>query len=99
MIAQRPEHIQRFEAAFCSKTPAEELHRFAVSLRDEGVAQIEVYMLFEHFQISTSADDPKYDAIADTMELIFGGPWAKGRDIFPKALTEEEIKESRRPNK
>lgn len=93
---QRSEHIQRFEQAFRSTNPADELYRFAVSLRDEGVAQVEVYQLFERFQTSTSGDDPKYDAVVDTMDLIYGGPWAKGGDLFPRPLTGEEIDEGRK---
>jgi hypothetical protein len=83
----RSEHIQRFEEAFRSENPAGELHRLAVSLRDEGVAQTDVYGLFQHFQTATSGDDPRYDAIVDTMDLIHGGPWAKGGDIFPTPLS------------
>ena len=93
---QRPEHIQRFEQAFRSTNPAADLCRLAVTLRDEGVTQIEVYRLFQHFQIRTSGDDPRYDAIVDTMDLIHGGPWAKGGDIFLRELTSEEIDESRK---
>jgi hypothetical protein len=89
----RQEHIERFEEAFSSDNPYAELHRLAVSLRDEGVTQIEVYRLFSHFQTAASGDDPKYEAIVDTMDLICGGPWAKGGDIFPRALTDEEISE------
>ena len=83
---QRPEHIQRFEEAFQSKNPAAELYRLTVSLRDEGVPQTELYELFQRFQTATSGDDPRYDAIVDTMDLIHGGPWAKGGELFPKAL-------------
>jgi hypothetical protein len=82
----RADHIQRFEVGFCSENPAKELHRLAVSLRDEGVTQAEVYGLFQHFQTATPGDDPRYDAIVDTMDLIHGGPWAKGGDIFPTPL-------------
>jgi len=93
---QRLEHIQRFEQAFRSTNPAADLYRLAVSLRDEGVTQIDVYRLFKHFQIATSGANPKYDAIVDTMDLIAGGPWAKGADLFSRPLTNEEIDESRK---
>lgn len=83
-----PEHIARFEEALGSTNAFESLYQLAVSLRDEGVRQVEVYWLFQHFQIATSGDDPRYDA----MDLIYGGPWAKGGDIFPQELTEEEIR-------
>ena len=81
-----PEHVQRFEGAFQSKNPTAELYRLAVSLRDEGMTQTELYELFQRFQTATSEEDPRYDAIVDTMDLIHGGPWAKGGDLFPKAL-------------
>jgi hypothetical protein len=92
----RPEHIQRFEESFRSKNPAEELYRLAVSLRDEGISQIELYGLFEHFQIAISGDDPRYDAIVDTMDLIYGGPWAKGHGLFTTELSEDQINEYRK---
>jgi hypothetical protein len=91
-----PEHIQRFENALASASPGEELPRLAVALRDEGVSQIELYDLFAHFQIATPGDDPKYDAIVDTMELIYGGPWAKGHGLFATELTEDQIHEHRK---
>jgi len=91
----RDQHILRFEEALSSNDSYAELHRLAISLRDEGVNQIEVYRLFSHFQIATPGDNPKYDAIVDTMDLICGGPWAKGRNIFPRPLTDEEIDKSR----
>jgi hypothetical protein len=92
----RPEHIQFFEKALSSENPAQELSRLAITLRDEGVSQVELYGLFEHFQIATSGDDPRYDAIVDTMELICGGPWAKGHGLFPTELTEAQINEHRK---
>lgn len=63
MAMQRPEHIRRFEEAFQSKSPAAELYELAVSLRDEGVTQTELYELFARFQTVISDDDPRYDAI------------------------------------
>ena len=95
----RPEHLQRFEQAFGSSNPEKELYKLAVSLRDEGISQIELYMLFEHFQITEPAEHPAYDAIGDTMEVIYGGPWAKGRGLFPTALSEDIIKEYRKMSK
>jgi hypothetical protein len=92
---QRPEHIQRFEKALHSTNAVAELRQLAISLRDEGVTQIEVYFLFERFLIPTSADDPKYDAITETMDSIWGGAWAKGSDIFPTELSNEAVWASR----
>lgn len=92
----RPEHVQRFQEALRSKEPSEELYRLAVSLRDEGITQIELYELFSQFQMATSSDDPRYDAIVDTMDLIYGGPWAKGGALFPTELSEEKLNEHRK---
>lgn len=39
----RPEHIRRFEEALRFPNPHEGLYRLAISLRDEGVPQIEIY--------------------------------------------------------
>jgi hypothetical protein len=93
-----PEHVRRFELALGSKAPGEELHRLAVSLRDEGVSQIELYALFEQFLIATSGEGPGTDVIPDTMDLIAGGPWSKGRDLFEAELTAEQIHEHRKRN-
>jgi len=92
----RSEHVRRFELALGSKAPAAELRRLAVSLRDEGVSQIELYALFEQFLIATSGDDPAYDTIPDTMDLIYGGPLAKGRALFETELTNDQIDEYRK---
>ena len=69
-----------------SAKPAEALYELAVSLRDEGMSQAELYALFEKFQVETSGEDPRYDAIVDTMDLISSGPWAKGRGLFSTEL-------------
>ena len=71
-----------------SASPVEAPHALAVSLRDEGMPQAELYALFEKFQVETSGEDPKYDAIVDTMDLISSGPWAKGRGLFSTELGE-----------
>lgn len=92
----RPEHVQRLQEALQSKEPADGLYRLAVSLRDEGLSQIELYVLFEQSHLATSSDDPRYDAIADTMEVTYGGSWAKGRGIYPTELSEEELNQYRK---
>ena len=72
----QPSHQQRLEQALGETDPVESLGRFAGALRDEGVAQIDVYALFSSYQARISADDPRYDAVVDTMDEIHGGPWA-----------------------
>jgi len=88
-----PEHIQRFERALNSERPLCNLHGLAVALRDEGVSQVDLYMLFSHFQTMAAADDPRYDAIVDNMDLIWGGPLAKGHALYPTILTDEDIRQ------
>jgi len=46
-------HVQAFEEALRSPNPTEELYRLAVSLRDQGLSQFELYLLFERFQIAS----------------------------------------------
>lgn len=36
-------------------------------------------------------DDGRIDALCDTMDYISGGPWAKGNDLFPTELREEDM--------
>jgi hypothetical protein len=81
-----PEHIQKFEEAMRAANPEKSLYHLAVSLRDEGMSQTDLYALFQKFQVQTSGEDPRYDAIVDTMDLIYGGSWAKGHALFSTEL-------------
>ncbi|HWX20396.1 MAG TPA: hypothetical protein VN578_10900 [Candidatus Binatia bacterium] len=92
---KRPEHMQRFEQALGSESPGPSLWDLAHALRDEGVSQIDLYFLYEHYHLLFQGDDPKADAITDAMDIIWGGGWAKGRDLYPHELTSEEIAEYR----
>lgn len=93
------EHIHRFEEAFRSPNPAEELYRLAVSLRDEGTPQIVLYELFSHFQVATSGDDPRYDAIVDTMDLIYGGRGQRVTDYSRRSfLKTKSMSTGKKPN-
>lgn len=85
------EYFDRFETAFHSESPEKGLYGLAVSLRDDGMRQIELYFLFEHFLLKTPENDPHYNSILDTMDLIWGGGWAKGRQLYPIVLTNDEI--------
>jgi len=86
-----PNHQQRFEQALGESQPFQDLYQLAGTLRDEGVAQIDVYSLFASYQAKISGDDPLYDAVVDTMDEIHGGSWAKRGGLFPTVLTEEII--------
>lgn len=65
-------------------------------LCDEGMEQFDMYLLFSKFQQSCDSDDPRYDSIVDTMDLIGGGRWAKGRAFYDHELTDDEIEQGRR---
>jgi hypothetical protein len=65
----------------------------ARALRDEGMSQLELYRLFSTLQQRLEGDDPRYDAVVDTMDLIWSGAWAKGHGLFAQALTEDRIKD------
>ena len=92
----RPEHVQRIETALASSNPERELHQLAVALRDEGVSQIDLYLLFERFCRPDKAAHPKPDAILDTLDLIYGGRFAKGKALYPQELDEKAINDFRR---
>lgn len=84
---------QRFALALASPDPATALHALAKALQAEGMAQVALYHLFAEFQQETDGDDPRYDAIVDTMDLIWGGGWAKGRALYDTELTSADIAE------
>jgi hypothetical protein len=54
--------------------------------------QISLYRLFQIYQNIIDGDDPKYDAIVETMDLIWGGLWAKGGALFDRELNEEDLR-------
>jgi hypothetical protein len=92
---KRPEHMRRFEKALHSESPGSALWDLAHTLRDEGVSQLDLYFLFEHYHLMFQGDDPKAAAITDTIDIIWGGGWAKGRDLYPHELTSQEIEKHR----
>ncbi|VTS07654.1 hypothetical protein [Tuwongella immobilis] len=84
---------QRFEQALESANPAVALDELATALQTAGMGQLAMYRLFAHFQQQIPADDPRYDAILDQMDLIWGGGWAKGRARFETELTSADLAE------
>src|SRR5436309_1484471 len=91
MTADR--HRRRFELALSSPDPSAALHDLAKALKAEGMGQVAMYHLFAEFQRKTDGADRRYDAIADNMDLIWGGGWAKGRALFEKELTDADVAE------
>lgn len=82
---------QRFEQAFSSPNPAHALYGLAKALKVEGMGQLAMYQLFAEYRPKIDQADPRYDAILDTMDVICGGDWAKGRALFEKELTDTDI--------
>ncbi|MDB5387121.1 MAG: hypothetical protein JWM11_2767 [Planctomycetaceae bacterium] len=87
------EHRRRFELALSSEDPDNALYELAATLKSEGMGQVAIFHLFSEFQQNVSYNDQRYDAILDNMDLIWGGPWAKGRSLFKTELTNAEIAE------
>ena len=83
--------MQCFEKALESESPESQLWELAHSLRDEGVSQLDLYSLYEHYHLLSQDNDRKADAITDTMDIIWGGGWAKGRELYSHELTSQEI--------
>ena len=82
---------QRLLDAIDAAEPHGAVRELARALRAEGTTQIAMYRLFSEQQQRLSGDDPRYDAIVDTMDLIWGGPWAKGWALFDDELTDGRL--------
>ncbi|MCP4872229.1 MAG: hypothetical protein GY898_26295 [Proteobacteria bacterium] len=66
-----------------ARTPtADALGAAARELRDAGVGQALLYDGFTVVLVEAQDDEVHYDAIADTLDCIHSGPWAKGRALF-----------------
>jgi hypothetical protein len=83
----------RLIEALSSDDPSSAVFHLAHNLRDEGMGQVAMYRLFAEQQLRLSGNDPRYDAVVDTMDLIWGGPWARGGALFDEELTSERIRE------
>ena len=92
-----PDFVRRFDEALIDEKPFHRLFDLAVSLRDEGVSQLDIYMLYEHFLVAAPTYEQKYDWISEVMDYIWGyPPYTKDKSLFPKTLTNEEVQEYRR---
>ena len=63
------------------------LLQLATALRDAGMAQPELQALFESFAARhrADADESRYDALLDTLDLIVG--WCSaGRALYPSTV-------------
>jgi len=86
---------EKFEIALESNDPSESLWKLAHDLRNQGMKQIELYFLYEHYHQLVDADDPKYDAIVDSLDIIWGGAWAIANALYEHELTSEEVQKFR----
>jgi len=84
------EQRRQFEQKLKDPDAKHLLYEFAVALREAGRSQREVYDLYIAYQEKIDPVDDEsnrqYDAIVDNLDLIAGGPWAKGNGIFPTPL-------------
>lgn len=86
----------RLLAALAAEDARSEIFGLARTLRDEGMAQIDLYLLYEEQQQRLASDDPLYDHVVDSMDCIWGGSWAKGHDLYQEELTDERLSVARR---
>jgi len=97
MIVINPEHIKRFDAALLDEKPFHKLFDLAVALHDEGISQLDIYMVYEHFLNAIDVDDQKYDWIYEVMDFIWGyPPYTKDSALFSEMLTNKLVEEYRR---
>jgi hypothetical protein len=82
---------RRLADALESPDPNRAVLDLARTLRAEGMGQVAMFRLFSEQQQRISSDDSRLDAVLDTMDLIWGGPWAKGRALFDDELSEERL--------
>ncbi|MDR2298004.1 MAG: hypothetical protein LBE30_06650 [Comamonas sp.] len=80
---------QRLQAALQSEPAA--AAALARALRDEGMAQTALYRLYQAEHVRSDLAEPQLDALADAMDLIWGGGWAKSHALFPQELSQERL--------
>ena len=85
---------RRLQAALQPDQPAPTaaaLKKLAHALRDEGMSQAELYRLFQAEHARSDLDEPRLEALAETMDLIWGGGWAKGHALFAQELSQARL--------
>lgn len=65
---------ERMEIALRESSPSSALAILARTFKAEGMSQSEIYQLFDEYRarIAKDANEIKYDAILDTMDIICG---------------------------
>lgn len=85
---------RRLQAALRPGQPAPTvaaLEKLAHALRDEGMSQVALYRLYQAEHARSDLDEPRLDALAETLDLIWGGGWAKGRALFEQELSQARL--------
>ena len=82
---------QRLQAALQTEHPAQAVAALARTLRDEGMGQIALYRLYLAEHARSDLAEPQLDALADTMDLIWGGGWAKGQALYAQELSQTRL--------
>jgi hypothetical protein len=74
---------ERLEAALQDADPVTAVRALARALREEGTQQEGLYRLYlDRLQLADPSDK-RYDALQQALDMIVGGPWAKGGDLYP----------------
>lgn len=82
---------RRLREALDSPEARTAVPELAVVLKSEGFSQVQLYRLYVKYQQELSGEDPRYDFVVDTLDRIWGGPWAKGGDLFEVELSEARL--------
>ena len=85
---------RRLQAALRPGQPAPTvaaLEKLAHALRDEGMSQVALYRLYQGEHACSDLDEPRLEALAETLDLIWGGGWAKGRALFEQELSQARL--------
>ena len=86
---------RRLLEAMQSTDPARGAYGLAEQLRDEGMAQLTMFRLYDNLREKLQDGDPRYDAVLDTMDCIVGRCPPAAR-LFEKGLSNEDIERFRR---
>ncbi|WP_240154280.1 hypothetical protein [Comamonas sp. Tr-654] len=82
---------RRLQAALRPDQPPPPLATLAQALRDEGMTQAALYRLFQTEHARSDLDELRLEALAEAMDLIWGGGWAKGHALFGQELSQERL--------
>ncbi|WP_304349425.1 hypothetical protein [Comamonas testosteroni] len=55
------------------------------------MSQVALYRLYQAEHARSDLDEPRLDALAETLDLIWGGGWAKGRALFEQELSQARL--------